>query len=83
MTHTAKELYDRYQASKHGKLGQGDVLPQLKDESHDVKIGWDAVAFLASQGKGEAPEVKSHEPHKNVDTVVSHPSDKVDGKVKK
>lgn len=77
MSFTAKELYDRFQASKHGKLGLGDILPQLKDESHEVKVGWDAVAFLANHGSGAAPEVKAVEPHKDVTVVGSHlPADK-------
>lgn len=77
MSFSAKQFYDRYQASKHGKLGIGDHLPQLKDESHEVKVGWDAVAFLANQSVGHAPEVKAHEPHIGAAAMGSHlPADK-------
>jgi hypothetical protein len=72
MSLTARELYDRFQASKHGKLGLGDILPQLKDEPEAVKVGWDAVAWLANGSKAESPATKPVEPHSNVTVMGSH-----------
>ena len=74
MSLTAKELYDRYQASKAGHRSIGDPpLPELKNESHEVKVGWDAVAWLASNSKGEAPVVQHNSSPEGAKTVVVNP----------
>lgn len=73
MSFSAKQLYDGFQAAKAGKRAIGDLpLPQLKDESHETKVGWDHVAWLANGSKGEAPVTKAVEPHKDVKVVGSH-----------
>lgn len=70
MSLTAKQLYDGFQAAKAGKRAIGDpALPQLKDESHETRVGWDHVAWLANGSKDEAPIVKPIEPHKDVKAV--------------